>query len=96
MAYDCTGKIGPFERVYQPVEWAMYSYERPAYMLWNAIASELHANGWSDGQIKNWLQSKGPRYELDGALGEAITELGKQYATAIRRGYCPGTFKEDA
>lgn len=78
--YDCTCYIGPFE---SNAQWRMYSFERPAYLLWNAIASELHANGWTDNDIKNWLQSKEPRWSLDSDLGEALEDLGRQFAQKI-------------
>lgn len=79
--YDISGKIGP---LYGPVtpepEWPMYSYERPAWMLWNAIANELHTAGWSEEKIRDWLQSKSARWALDGDLGDALRDMGKKYA----------------
>jgi predicted transcriptional regulator len=76
--YDCTDKIG---QLGSDCEWPMYSYERPAYILWNAIAQNLHRRGWTDKQIKEWLQSKNTRWALDGDLGAIIQELGDQWAT---------------
>lgn len=87
--YDCTGHLGPlFEHkiLHDDDPWLMYSYDRPAYKLWNAIAAELYANGWRDAQIKDWLQSKGPRWALDGSLGDSLDELGKTYAKEILGG----------
>lgn len=83
--YDCTGHIGPIN---SDSAWPMYSFERPAYILWNAIAAELNKAGWSDEQIKNWLQSKAPRWELDGSWTEQIELLGVELAKDIRRHYC--------
>ena len=83
--YDCTGKIGPSggqtNCLGELPEWPMYSYERPAYILWNAIAQNLHRRGWTDSQIKEWLQSKNTRWALDGDLGSILVELGDQWAT---------------
>ena len=75
--YDCSVWIGELG---SDAPWAMYSYSRPGNILWNAIAGELYRRGWSDDEIKAWLQSKTPRYELDGALGEAIESLGRLVA----------------
>ena len=70
--YDITDKIGPLYVAPEPPEWPMYSYDRPSYLLWNAIAKSLHERGASDDQIKEWLQSKEPRWALDGSLGDDI------------------------
>ena len=81
--FDITGKIGPlFLRKGEP-EWPMYSYDRPAYLLWNAIAKEWARQGYPDESIKCWLQSKCPRWELDGNLGEMITKTGRAFARRI-------------
>lgn len=77
---DITGKIGELFPSETPPEWPMYSYSRPAYMLWNAIANGLHAKGWTEDEIKNWLASRDTRYALDGDLGDAILKLGEDYA----------------
>lgn len=88
--YDLTGHIGPTwpERyVKDPAVWPMYSFDRPAHILWNAIGDELFSNGWTDDNIKAWLQSKGPRWELDGDLGNRLESLGKEYAGIIIENY---------
>jgi hypothetical protein len=81
--YDCTDKIGPIAKPYlKPgADWPMYSYERPSDIVWNAIAGELHKRGWTDRQIKTWLQSKQPRWALDGELAEMLTAAAIEYAT---------------
>jgi hypothetical protein len=76
--YDITDRIGPSHAI--ECDWPMYSYERPSYILWNAIAANLHGRGWSDAEIKQWLQSKEARWALDGSLGEALIELGNRFA----------------
>jgi hypothetical protein len=87
MYFDITDRIGPLQvRIHEEPEWPMYSYERPAWMLWNAIASGLHQRGWTDDEIKEWLQSKEPRWALDRDLGEAIEKLGHEYATTAQKG----------
>ena len=80
---DITGKIGPSSATFSNPEWPMYSYERPACILWNAIANGLIAKGWSEYQLKKWLQSKDTRYALDGILGDKLEALGEEYAATF-------------
>lgn len=77
---DITGKIGPLASLADEPEWPMFSYDRPSYVLWNAIAQTLYSNGWSAGKIREWLQSKEPRWALDGELGNQIRQLGNEWA----------------
>lgn len=81
--YDCTGAIGPLFISDRPVAWRMNSFDRPAMIFWGALARELNARGWSDARIKEWLQSKSPRWALDGDLGDQIEALGTAYADVI-------------
>lgn len=81
---DITDKIGPLWRNPEEPAWPMYSFNGPSFMLWNAIANGLHARGWSNKQIKDWLQSKGARWALDGSVGDAIEKLGREYAKQIQ------------
>lgn len=85
--FDLSCHVGPLwkDRRDEP-QWPMYSFDRPATMLWNAIGRELHAGGWSDKKIKEWLASKSPRHALDGSLGDTITDLGAAYAADILAG----------
>jgi predicted transcriptional regulator len=76
-SYDCTGHLNS--------EWPMYSFETPSFMLWNAIASEMNAKGWTDEEIKEWLQSKAARWACDGELGEAIIKLGKKFGKKAKK-----------
>lgn len=80
--YDISGKLGDLFPN-KDREWPMYSYDRPSSILWNAIARKLHAAGWSDDKIKEWLQSKYSRWALDGLLGDAIETIGETYADKI-------------
>lgn len=82
---DITAEIGPLYRRDKEPEWLMYSYERPAYMLWNAIANALWQKGWTKTEIRDWLQSKETRWALDGSLGDALIKLGDDYAKEIER-----------
>ena len=82
--YDISDKVGQLHGKDcwgNDPEWPMYSYDRPAYILWNAIAKNLHSRGWSDEQIKAWLQSKNTRWALDFSLGDAIAEACDKWAT---------------
>lgn len=83
MSYDISGRIGalyPLHKSGEEPEIPMYSYETPAWKLWNAIGETLHEAGWSDEKIFEWLRSKSTRYALDGSLGDAIEEIGRDYA----------------
>jgi hypothetical protein len=81
---DITDKIGSlYNGTKELPEWPMYSFDRPAYYLWNAIANGLHQRGWTEEQIKDWLQSKSARWALDGSLGESIEQLGAEFAAII-------------
>lgn len=85
-AYTVMSKVGPLFPLTSTgtmAEIPMYSYERPADMLWDAIAKTLHEKGWTEGQIAVWLRSKMPRYALDGDLGDAIIALGTAYADKL-------------
>ena len=78
MSYDITGKIGPLPRS-DKAEWPMYSFERGGYAFWNGLAGELHAKGWSDEEIRVWLQSKHPRWLLD-SRDDELAALGAKLA----------------
>lgn len=54
----------------------MYSYERPAYIIWQGVYDGLRYKGLSHAKAVEWLQSKAPRWALDGSLGDAIRQLG--------------------
>jgi hypothetical protein len=92
--HDITGSIGPFSpnRKYWDIKtdtlvteppYPMYSYERPAYILWQAIYEGIRERGFTHKQAIEWLQSKGPRWALDGELGDKLRELGSEYAKTV-------------
>jgi hypothetical protein len=60
--------------------WPMYSYSRPGYMVWNAIGQHMADRGYTVEQIKKWMQSKNPRHDLDGGLGDALVAAATQWA----------------
>lgn len=80
-AYDCTGHIGALYEHDKP-EWPMYSFDRPSHIVWNAIATVLHKRGWSDPRIKEWLQSKAPRWALDDKLGDELRTAAEIWANS--------------
>ena len=57
----------------------MYSHERPSNLLWQAVYEGLVQSGMSHKQAVDWLQSKSPRWALDGDLGDKIEALGKEF-----------------
>lgn len=53
--------------------------------LGTIIARGLHRRGWTDEEIKAWLQSKNPRWALDGELGDLITSIGEIYSRGLEK-----------
>ena len=76
---DITGKIGSMFPNEKP-EWPMYSFDRAAHILWNTIANEMVKLGYSEDEIKQYLQSKSTRWALDGDLGDMLELVGQEYA----------------
>ena len=74
-----------YGRLDSDAEVAMYSFDRPSNILWGAIAETLRERGWSDIEIAEWLSSKGPRWSLDGDLGEALDQLGRSFALKLEK-----------
>ncbi len=80
---DYNSLIGPLN---SDTAWPMYSFERPAYAFWNGLATALHQRGWSDEEIREWLQSKEPRYLLnEGTVPEALEAMGALMALSAQR-----------
>jgi hypothetical protein len=82
--YDCTGLIGQLGEDAM-CEWPMSSFDAPAYTVWNAIAATFNRAGWSDDQIRDWLQSKQARWAMDMDLGDVLRAAGEAYARKILR-----------
>ncbi len=83
--FDITGTVcsmhstPKYPEVYKDRErWEMFSFDRPSYVLWNAVGKELFKNGWTMEEIRCFLQSKYPRWELDGSLAEKIEKIGTE------------------
>lgn len=82
---DISSKIGQlYSKPQSEIEWPMYSFDRAAYTLWNAIANEFEKRGWSEQEILEWLQSKAARWALDGRLGELIEKAGVEFAAGVK------------
>ena len=76
---DYTGRLcDRFPNAHDGNEWPMYSFDRPAFMFWNGFANGLKRLGLTDEQIKDELQSKGPRWMLDNC--DEIEKLGLKMA----------------
>ncbi len=80
---DITDALGP---MFRDGGWApeipMYSYERPAYILWQAVFEGMQEAGMTESQAIAWLQGKLSRWALDGALGEGLRTMGRAYGLA--------------
>jgi hypothetical protein len=57
----------------------IYSYERPAYILWQAVFEGLIESGKTEAQAIEWLQSKSARWALDTDLGNDLRALGRAF-----------------
>ena len=80
---DITAEIGPmFNELQKAPALPMYSYERPAYQLWQAVFEGLRVGGMSEEQAIDWLQSKNPRWVLDGSLGAILSQIGLEVGRA--------------
>ena len=79
---DYTGRMGDLFTS-QEREWPMYSYSRPASIFWNAVANAMRDAGKSDKQIQEFLQSRDPRYLLDGSWGEGLEKMGYMLGLTI-------------
>ena len=81
--FDITTKVGELDEAWRPPEWPMHSFSRPSRILWNAIGQRLSEKGWSEKRIREWLQSRETRMALDGALGEELERVGREYAEHV-------------
>lgn len=82
MARDITADIGPLYRDGWDPKIPMYSYERPAYIFWQAVFEGLVEAGKTEEQAIDWLQSKNPRWVLDGSLGALLSQIGLEVGRA--------------
>ena len=65
----------------------MYSFARPARMLWQTVFERLIERGWSEEDAIAFLQSKGARHALDGVAGQMIEGVGKFIAANADKSY---------
>ena len=72
---DITGDIGQAYNIGPPTI-PMYSFDRPATILWQAVYDAMREAGRTDAQATEWLQSKSPRWLLDGEHGDKLRALG--------------------
>lgn len=79
---DITADIGPMYRDGWKPKIPMYSYERPAYIFWQAVFEGLQEGGMTETQAIDWLQSKNPRWALDGSLGTILRQIGRETGRA--------------
>lgn len=68
-----------------------YSYERPAYIVANAIMNGLIDAGFTHKQAFNWIQSKSYRHFLDGKE-HRLEQLAYELAKAEGKKYNPNEY----
>ena len=76
-------ELADFDITEEVQRWGMYSYERPAYTLWNAVGLELFNQGWTMEEIKALLRSKYTRWGLDGNLGSGLDAIAQEWAQSM-------------
>lgn len=74
---DITADIGPLYQSGAPTI-PMYSFDRPSTILWQAVYDAMREAGCSDKKATEWLQSKAPRWLLDGEHGDKLRALGHE------------------
>ena len=79
MNKDISGKVGSMFQGQQP-EWPMYSFDRPAHAFWQGIANGLTAQGKTEKEVQEILQSKYMRWLFDGQGYETVKALGTEMA----------------
>lgn len=57
----------------RPSDQPALSFVRPARIFWQAIATELARQGWTEEEILNWISSKATRHMFDGPATDAVT-----------------------
>jgi len=69
-----------------------YSYDRPAWIVGNALLNGIIRAGYTKEQAINLFYSKAYRWALDGALGEHLEQIGYQYGQIMAQEYNPAEF----
>jgi hypothetical protein len=69
-----------------------YSYDRPAWIVGNALLNGIIRAGYTKEQAINLFYSKAYRWALDGTLGEHLEQIGYQYGQIMAQEYDPAEF----
>jgi len=69
-----------------------YSYERPAYIVGNALLNGIIKAGYTKEQAINLFHSKAYRWALDFGLEEQLQEIGFQEGQKMAQEYDPAEF----
>jgi hypothetical protein len=69
-----------------------YSYDRPAYIVGNALLNGIIKAGYTKEQAINLFYSKAYRWALDFGLGEHLEQIGYQYGQIMAQEYDPTEF----
>jgi hypothetical protein len=69
-----------------------YSYDRPAWIVGNALLNGIIRAGYTKEQAINLFYSKALRWALDGTLGEHLEQIGYQYGQIMAQEYNPAEF----
>jgi hypothetical protein len=69
-----------------------YSYDRPAWIVGNALLNGIIRAGYTKEQAINLFYSKAYRWALDGILGEHLEQIAHQYGQIMAQEYDPAEF----
>ena len=64
-----------------------FSFNRPAYILGQALMEGMIKAGLTEEQALSLIYSKGYRWQLDGALGQALELIGYHHGQQMARIY---------
>jgi hypothetical protein len=83
LSRDITGDIG--ERYPSPpARIPMFSYSRPAWILWQSVFDGMIQAGKTEDEAFAWLQSKNPRLLLDAELGDRLRLIGLEIGKSVK------------
>lgn len=77
---DITGEIGDLYKDQDPPKYPMYSFSRPAWIVWQAVYDGMLDNGFSHEKAMEVLASKHMRWALDGDLSDILKEAAYNYS----------------
>jgi hypothetical protein len=64
-----------------------YSYDRPSWMVMNALMNGFMANGLTEEQARVLFSSKAIRHALDQSFGEALEAMAYHFGITISNQY---------